>query len=87
MSALPLFVYLAIVTWAIIESCRRWMTLLWIVVGLVATVGMFAMAGAIWPEEAAVLGHVALIPSFLVSALVGVNHMRSHRRKGKPSVE
>jgi hypothetical protein len=78
--------YLVVVTWAILQSTRRWMTLLWIVVSLAATVGVFALAGAIWPDLAGVLGHVAAIPSLLISALVGVNHMRSHRKPSVPKL-
>jgi hypothetical protein len=77
-------VYLVVVTWGILQSNRRWMTLLWIVVGLAATLGVFAGLAAIWPDRAGALGHTALIPSLLVSALVGVNHMRSHRRPSAP---
>jgi hypothetical protein len=73
-------VYLALVTWAIMQSNRRWMTLLWIVVSLVATLGLFAGAAEIWPDLTEVFGHMAMIPSLLVSALVGVNHMQSHPR-------
>jgi hypothetical protein len=57
------------------------MTLLWAVAGLVATLGLFFGATEIWPDLTGVLGHVALIPSLLVSALVGVNHMQSHPRQ------
>jgi len=73
-------VYLALVTWAIMQSNRRWMTLLWIVVSLVATLGLFAGAAENWPDLTEVFGHMAMIPSLLVSALVGVNHMQSHPR-------
>jgi hypothetical protein len=86
MTALAPVVYLVVVTWAILQSNRRWMTLLWIVVSLAATVGAFALAGAIWPDLAGVLGHAAAIPSLLISALVGVKHMRSHRRPSVPKV-
>ena len=75
--------YLALVTWAIIKSNRRWMTLLWIVASLAVSVGLFAGAAQIWPDLTDMFGHMALIPSLLVSALVGVNHMQSHPR---PSV-
>ncbi len=84
MASLPLLAYLALVTWAVIESNRRWMTLLWVVIGLAATIGAFMLAGAVWPDLAEVLGHTALIPSFLVSALIGVSYMRSHRRPSAP---
>jgi hypothetical protein len=81
----PIF-YLLAVAWAIQHSARRWMTLLWVVVGLGATLGVFILAGAIWPDLAGVLGHLAAIPSLLVSALFGIHHMRSHRRPEAPHV-
>ena len=73
-------VYLALVTWAIMQSNRRWMTLLWIVASLMATLALFIGAAEIWPDLTEVFGHMAMIPSLLVSALVGVNHMQSHPR-------
>jgi peptidoglycan/LPS O-acetylase OafA/YrhL len=73
-------VYLALMTWAIVQSNRRWMTLLWIVVSLVAPVGLFAGAAEIRPDLTDIFGHMALIPSLLISALVGVNHMQSNPR-------
>ena len=73
-------VYLIVVTWSILQSNRRWMTLLWIILGLAVTLGVFAGLAAVWPDRAGVLGHTAAIPTLLVSALLGVNHMRSHRR-------
>jgi hypothetical protein len=81
MTLITPMVYLALVTWAIIKSNRRWMTLLWTVAGLVATLGLFFGATEIWPDLTEVLGHIALIPSLLISALVGVNHMLSHPRQ------
>jgi hypothetical protein len=72
--------YLALMTWAIIKSNRRWMTSLWIVASLAASVSLFAGAAQIWPDLTEIFGHMALIPSLLVSALVGVNHMQSHPR-------
>jgi hypothetical protein len=71
-------VYLALATWAIVESNRRWMTVLWIVIGLTATLALFAGAAEIWPDLAEVFRHVALIASLLVSTLVGVNDMHLH---------
>jgi hypothetical protein len=84
MTPIVFIVYLVVVAWAIVESNRRWMTLLWIVVSFAATVGVFAGAAAIWRDLAGVLGHTAALPSLLVSALTGVNHMRSHRRLSAP---
>ena len=72
--------YLALMTWAVIKSSRRWTTLLWIVGSLTVSVSLFAGAALIWPDQTEMFGHMALIPSLLVSALVGVNHMQSHPR-------
>lgn len=80
MTLITPIVYLALVTWAIVESSRRWMTLLWTVASLAATLGLFAGAAEIWPDLTEVLGHMALIPTLLVSVLVGANHMQSHPR-------
>jgi hypothetical protein len=80
MTLITPLLYLALVIWAVVQSNRRWMTLLWIVVGLSATLGLFAGAAEIWPDLTEMFGHMALIPSLLVSALVGVNHMQSHPR-------
>jgi hypothetical protein len=80
MTLITPMVYLALATWAIMQSNRRWMTLLWIVISLVATLGLFAGAAEIWPDLTEVFAHMALIPTLLVSALVGVNHMQSHPR-------
>jgi hypothetical protein len=62
---LPLVAYLVAVTWALVNSSKRWMTFLWIVVGLAGSTGVFAVIAAIWPDRAGVLGHVAAIPSLL----------------------
>lgn len=80
-SPLPVAAYLGAVTWAMVQSNKRWMTLLWIVAGLAVMLGLFAAASLIWPDMAGVLGHVAVIPTLLVSALAAINHMRSHRRQ------
>ena len=72
--------YLALMTWSFIKSNRRWMTLLWIGTSLTVSVSLFAGAALIWSDQTEMFGHMALIPSLLVSALVGVNHMQSHPR-------
>ncbi|MGA9529643.1 MAG: hypothetical protein WBS24_16125 [Terriglobales bacterium] len=83
-SPLPLALYLVAVTWAMMQSNKRWITLLWIVAGLAVTLGLFAVAAYIWPDLAGVLGHVAVVPTLLISALAGINHMRGHRRASPP---
>jgi hypothetical protein len=60
------------------------MTLLWIIVGFAAAVGVLFICSAIWPFEAGVLGHLAAPAGMLTSALVGINHMRAHRRVSAP---
>ena len=50
MTLIAPMVYLALVPWAIIKSNRRWMTLLWIMAGLAASLGLFAGAAQIWSE-------------------------------------
>jgi hypothetical protein len=87
MTALPLVAYLIAVVWAIMESSQRWMTLLWIVLGLVAAIGTLFLLSLIWPFAAAILGHLAAILGFLVSAVVGLNHMRAHRRPQVPKLQ
>src|SRR5438477_9703884 len=79
-SVLPLLLYLLAVTFAITQSRLRWLTFLWVLVGLGATIALFFVLSLIWTDLAGVLGHVVLIPALLVSVLVGLNHMRTHRR-------
>lgn len=76
--------YIAVVVWSLLESSKRLMTAVWIVVSLFLTLGVFFVMSLIWPELAGVLGHVAAIVCFLVSALVGLNYMRAHRRPSIP---
>jgi len=54
------------------------------VLGLVATLAVFFVLTLIWPDMGGVLGHLAVIPMYLVSALVGINHMRANRRASAP---
>jgi hypothetical protein len=85
-SPLPMVAYLGAVVWAMMQSNKRWMTLLWIVAGLAITLGLFLAASLIWPDMATILGDIAVIPTLLISALAGTNHMRSHRRQTVPKV-
>jgi hypothetical protein len=86
-SPLAAVAYLIAVTWAMMQSNKRWMTLLWIVGGFAVTIGLFALASLIWPDLAGVLGAVAVIPTLLISALAGINHMRGHRRASAPKTK
>ncbi len=82
----PLFPVLLLIAigWSVVESSRRWMTLLWIVVTLTAVV--FALWGAslIWPYGAEIFGHIVIPVGLLLAAFVGVSHMRLHRRVRAP---
>jgi hypothetical protein len=44
--------YLPAITWAILACNKRWLTSLWIVVGLVAIVLLAFVRSLIWPHEA-----------------------------------
>ena len=76
--------YLVAVVWATMKSNKRWLTLLWIVVSLIATVGMFFATSLAWPYLATALGYAAVDVSLLVSALVGISYMRAHRSTAAP---
>jgi hypothetical protein len=78
--------YLTAVIWAIVTSSKRWMTVLWVVAGLVAIVGVAFLCSLIWPFEAGVLGHLAAPISMLTSALAGITHMRAHKRPAVPKL-
>jgi hypothetical protein len=78
--------YLAAVTWSIIGSSKRWMTLLWVVVTLAAVLGVFGLCSLIWPSGAAIFGDLAAICGMLVSGFVGINYMRAHKRPAAPKV-
>ena len=52
------------------------MTLLWIVVTLAAVVGLMWVLSLIWTFGAATFAHVTVIVALLISAFVGVSHMR-----------
>ncbi len=70
--------YAGIVSWAVIESDRRWATIVWFVISLLATVGVFFAMILIWPDLTELISHVAVIISILVSTIVGLSYMRGH---------
>jgi len=86
-SPVPLIAYLVAVTWALMHSSKRWMTLLWIVGSLAVMLSLLYAASLIWPDLAGTLGYVAAIPTLLVSGLAGINHMRTHRRPDVPKTK
>jgi len=83
--ALSLAGYLAAVVWFVMKSSRRWMTLLWIVASLISVVFLGYLLILAVPRYAleivALLGMIAM----LVSAAVGWNYTRTHRRTPPPS--
>jgi len=84
MNAIPAVLYLVVVAWAIAESAKRLMTVLWILVSLAAVVGLMWVLSLIWTFGAEVVAHVTVIVALLISAFVGVSHMRAHRRGPAP---
>lgn len=85
MTALPAILYIAAVVYAIGESAKRWMTVLWILVSLIAVVAGLYLLSLIWPFGEGIFAYMALPLGFLISGFVGINHMRAHRRTPKPA--
>ena len=83
-TAMPAILYLFAVVWAIVHSSKRWLTFLWIVSSLGLTLGLFAAAAMIWPNRGAGLGDLAGLLAPLISGMVGIDHMRRHRRPESP---
>ena len=83
--ALSLAAYLAVVVWALLKSSRRWMTLLRIVVSLVSVVFLgYLLTLAVPRYGLEIVGFLGII-AMLVSAAVGWNYTRTHRRTPPPS--
>jgi hypothetical protein len=80
MTALPLMAYLVAAVWAIMESAKRWATFFWLIASLAIAICTLWACSLIWPWAGAILGDVAGILAPLVSAVVGLNHMRKNRR-------
>jgi len=81
MSALPLVVFLAGTIWAISQSAKRLMTVLWILGSIVVVLGLMWVLSLAMPYGAEVLGHAAAPLVLFIPAIVGVGHARAHRRK------
>jgi K+-sensing histidine kinase KdpD len=84
-NALPLAVYLVCVIWAVRESSKRWTALLWIAISFVSVLllAYFLSLGASGYTFA--IADVAGIIAMLVSAAVGWNYMKAHRRASPPN--
>jgi hypothetical protein len=81
MNALPPLIFLAGVAWAIAQSAKRLMTVLWIAGSIVAVIGVMLVLSLAMPDEAWVLGHATASLVLLIPAIVGVGHARATLRK------
>jgi len=79
-----LLLYLIAIVWAVMGSGKRWATLFCILATVVAVIGALWIASLIWPYGGGVLGHLVLPIGLLLAAVVGIGHMRTHRRVSKP---
>jgi O-antigen/teichoic acid export membrane protein len=82
MTAVPLLFFIVVLTWAMTQSNKRWMTLLWMVVGLIGTVMILWLVSLFLPYGSAILGHTAASLSFFISGIVGIIHTRGNRKVG-----
>ena len=83
--SLWLLLWLGAVVWAIVESSKRVLTVLWIVVSLASVTGTLYVCSLIWPFGAAIFAHLVLPLGEVISAAVGIEHMRRHKRGSAPS--
>jgi len=73
------------------ESAERWATFLWIIVSLIALIGGCMLLGLVFlsltvPRYAPDFVDLAAMIGMLVSAVVGLTHMKAHRRIAAPKV-
>ena len=80
-------IYLITVALTLVRSRKRWITLLWIVGGLVLVFALSMLAVLIWPDRAGGIGSLGAIFSMLVSAVLGINHMLAHRCPSPPTTK
>jgi cytochrome c biogenesis protein CcdA len=80
----PLVLYLVAVIWAIVESKKRWTTLLWIVLSFAVVVSLAGLLAWMRPSLAPAFSDLAVVLAPLISAVVGWNYMRAHRRSPVP---
>jgi K+-sensing histidine kinase KdpD len=79
-NALPLAAYLVCVVWVVMESSKRWMALLRMIASFVSVVLLAYLLSRAVPTYTLAIADVAGIISMLVSAVVGWNYMKTHRR-------
>lgn len=79
-TALPLVAYLVCVVWVVMESSKRWMALLRMIASFVSVSLLAYLLSRAVPSYTLAIADVTGIISMLVSALVGWNYMKTHRR-------
>jgi K+-sensing histidine kinase KdpD len=83
-NALPLVAYLVCVVWVVMESSKRWMALLQMVASLASVVALAYLLSRAVPSYTLAIADLAGIIAMLVSAVVGWNYMKAHRRTPPP---
>lgn len=79
-----LLLWLGAVVWAIVESGKRLLTVSWIILSLASVTGALYVCSLIWPFGAAIFAHLVLPLGEIISAAVGIEHMRRHKRGSAP---
>jgi hypothetical protein len=90
-NSILLLLYLVAAIWAVMESGERWATLLWVIVSLVALIGGCMLLSLVFlslvvPRYALDFVDLAAVIGMFVSAVVGLTHMKAHRRIAAPKV-
>jgi hypothetical protein len=75
--------YIALVIWTIVQSAKRWSTVLWLLIGWVAPLPLMLLAGIIWQKYSGQLGSLAALLSVVCSGCFGVIFTVKHRRPSK----
>lgn len=78
MNSIPPILYLLALAWIVSRSNKKLMTVVWSVVGFVATLAVALLLAVIIPNRAGAFGTLGALCGMLVSALVGFNYMKSH---------
>jgi hypothetical protein len=79
-NSLLLVAYLVCVVFAVMKSSKRWMTLLWVVVSFVSVALLGYLLSLAAPDYTLAIADLSGIIAPLVSAAVGWNYMKTHRR-------
>jgi hypothetical protein len=90
-NSILLLLYLVAAIWAVMESAERWVTLLWVIVSLVALLGGCVLLSLVFlslvvPKYAPDVVDLAAVIWMMVSAVVGLTHMKAHHRIAAPKL-